>query len=79
MKGRKEHENEDDCIGLHPGCVLAATVTAMPQGQPSAAPTATDKVVIDGWALSMGTVATGKNQSIPSTSTNGRLRSSASF
>ena len=44
--------------------VFAATVTAMPQGQPSPAPTATDKVVIDGWALSMGTVATGKNQSI---------------
>ena len=44
--------------------VLAATVTAMPQGQPAAPPTATDKVVIDGWALSMGTVGTGKNQSI---------------
>jgi hypothetical protein len=49
-------------------CILVSTFTvpvmALPQGQPSAAPSATDKVVINGWALSMGTVATGKNQSI---------------
>ena len=49
-------------------CILALTLTAtmmaLPQGEPSSAPSATDKVVINGWALSMGTVATGKNQSI---------------
>jgi hypothetical protein len=44
--------------------VLAATVAAMPQGGASATPAATGKVVIEGWALSMGTVATGANQTI---------------
>ncbi len=44
--------------------VLAATAAAMPQGAPSSTPAASDKVVIEGWALSMGTVATGANQSI---------------
>ena len=42
-------------------CILAMTLTATmmarPQGEPSAAPSVTDKVVINGWALSMGTVA----------------------
>ena len=44
--------------------VLAATAAAMPQGAPSSTPAASDKVVIEGWALSMGTVATGANQTI---------------
>ena len=44
--------------------VLAATAAAMPQAVPSSTPAASDKVVIEGWALSMGTVATGANQSI---------------
>jgi hypothetical protein len=43
---------------------LAATVTAVAAVGQSQAPSATDKVIINGWALNMSTVATGANQSI---------------
>jgi len=50
------------------GAASAAFDERLPAGtqqeDPSQAPTATDKVVIEGWALSMGTVATGANQTI---------------
>jgi hypothetical protein len=45
-------------------CALTATVITTAAGQQSSAPSATDKVVIEGWALSMSNVATGKNQNI---------------
>jgi len=40
------------------------SAAAMPAGQKSDTPTATDRVVINGWALSMSNVATGANQMI---------------
>jgi hypothetical protein len=43
--------------------VLAATVTVPAEAQ-SKAPSATDKVVINGWALNMSNIATGANQTI---------------
>jgi hypothetical protein len=50
-------------------CVLAgaltAAVIAVPAGaQQSVAPSATDKVTINGWALNMSNIATGANQTI---------------
>lgn len=50
-------------------CVAAATLasailTAATTQQVSEAPSATDKVAIDGWALNMSNIATGTNQSI---------------
>jgi hypothetical protein len=46
--------------------ILAAFVStvATTEQKPSMSPSATDKVVINGWALSMSNVATGANQSI---------------
>jgi hypothetical protein len=42
-----------------------ALASALPSAQKaSSTPTASDKVIINGWALSMSNVATGKNQSI---------------
>ena len=46
------------------GFALTVTLPAFPVGAQATAPTATDKVVINGWALSMGTVATGANHTI---------------
>jgi hypothetical protein len=43
---------------------LAATVMAAQTGGQSKAPSATDDVVISGWALNMSNVATGANQTI---------------
>jgi hypothetical protein len=43
---------------------LTATVLALPAGAQSTAPSATDKVTIEGWALNMSNVATGVNQTI---------------
>ena len=44
---------------------LGAQQSGQPSGaQPSSAPSATDKVTINGWALSMSNVATGANQMI---------------
>ena len=44
---------------------LAAVAIAAPAGaQQSVAPSATDKVVINGWALNMSNIATGANQTI---------------
>jgi len=43
---------------------LAAAAIAVPTGQSSTAPNATDKVVITGWALNMSNIATGANQTI---------------
>ena len=47
---------------------LTASVMAVPVvGQskaPSVQPSATDKVVINGWALNMSNIATGTNQTI---------------
>jgi hypothetical protein len=47
-------------------CTLASAILtgAASTQQVSEAPSATDKVAIDGWALSMSNVATGANQSI---------------
>jgi hypothetical protein len=46
-------------------CVVAALVTlGASQEKPSVAPSATDKVTINGWALNMSNIATGANQSI---------------
>jgi hypothetical protein len=47
-------------------CTLASAILtgAASTQQVSEAPSATDKVVIDGWALSMSNVATGANQAI---------------
>jgi hypothetical protein len=42
---------------------LTAAATALPAGQ-STTPSATDKVVITGWALNMSNIATGANQTI---------------
>jgi hypothetical protein len=44
--------------------VLAASTAGLPVGAQSSAPSATDKVRITGWALSMSNVATGANQRI---------------
>jgi len=48
--------------------LLAAALSVLPafaqQAPPSKAPSATDKVTISGWALSMSNVATGANQTI---------------
>jgi hypothetical protein len=45
--------------------VVAALVTlGASQEKPSVAPSATDKVTINGWALNMSNIATGANQSI---------------
>jgi hypothetical protein len=43
---------------------LAAASIAMPAGAQSPAPSANDKVTINGWALNMSNIATGANQSI---------------
>lgn len=43
---------------------LASAVFAVAAGAQSVTPSATDKVTINGWALSMSNVATGANQSI---------------
>jgi hypothetical protein len=43
---------------------LAVSVLALPAGAQAPTATATDKVSIEGWALSMSTVATGANQRI---------------
>jgi hypothetical protein len=43
---------------------LTATVLALPAGAQSTAPSATDKVAIEGWALNMSNIATGANQTI---------------
>ena len=43
---------------------LALNGAATAQGQPSAEPSATDKVRITGWALNMSNIATGANQTI---------------
>jgi hypothetical protein len=44
--------------------VALALVPALPSAQKTSTPTATDKVIINGWALSMSNVATGRNQTI---------------
>jgi hypothetical protein len=44
-------------------CALAVSVIAVPRAQ-STAPSATDRVVINGWAVNMSNVATGTNQTI---------------
>jgi hypothetical protein len=44
--------------------VVVLVSTATLEQKPSVSPSATDKVVINGWALSMSNVATGANQSI---------------
>src|SRR6476620_2970805 len=44
-------------------CALAVSVIAVPRKQ-STAPSATDRVVINGWAVNMSNVATGTNQTI---------------
>jgi hypothetical protein len=46
------------------GCVLSVAVVTLSAGAQSVAPSATDRVVINGWALSMSTVAPGANQTI---------------
>jgi len=61
-------------IGPFAGSLLAVALMAAPTGaqsvkpgaaeKPSVQPSATDKVTINGWALSMSTVATGANQTI---------------
>jgi hypothetical protein len=43
---------------------LAVAVIAVPAGQQSTAPSATDKVVITGWAVNLSNIATGANQTI---------------
>ena len=49
-------------------CIAAAAVTvavmSLPASAQSTAPSATDKVTINGWALNMSNVATGANQTI---------------
>jgi hypothetical protein len=50
--------------GLVVAAALAAAVIAVPAGAQSPAPSATDKVVINGWALNMSNIATGANQTI---------------
>ena len=45
-------------------CALAAALSASPAAAQSHAPSATDKVTIDGWALNMSNIATGANQMI---------------
>jgi len=49
------------CIGA---LALAAAAIAVPAGQQSTAPSATDKVVITGWAVNLSNIATGANQTI---------------
>jgi len=44
--------------------VALVLVPALPAAKQTTAATATDKVIISGWALSMSNVATGKNQTI---------------
>jgi hypothetical protein len=44
-------------------CLVAGTLVTLSETQ-SVTPSATDKVVINGWALSMSNVATGANQTI---------------
>jgi len=46
------------------GALLAATVMAVPARAQSTAPSSTDRVVINGWALNMSNIATGANQTI---------------
>ncbi len=57
---------------------LAASAMAGAAVEQPAAPTATDKVTISGWALSMSNVATGANQTIQIRSTRGRPHHSES-
>src|SRR6187397_349554 len=51
-------------IGPFAASLLAVAVMAEPAGAQSVQPSATDKVTINGWALSMSTVAPGANQTI---------------
>jgi len=51
-------------IGPFAASVLTVTVMAALAGAQSGQPSATDKVTINGWALSMSTVAPGANQTI---------------
>ena len=51
-------------IGPFAASLLAVAVMAALAGAQSVQPSATDKVTINGWALSMSTVATGANQTI---------------
>ena len=51
-------------IGPFAASLLALAVMAAPAGAQSVQPSATDKVTINGWALSMSNVATGANQTI---------------
>ena len=44
--------------------LTAAVISAPARAQQSVAPSATDKVVINGWALNMSNIATGANQTI---------------
>ena len=46
------------------GCLPVAVVMTLPAAGQSVAPSATDRVVINGWALNMSNVATGANQTI---------------
>jgi hypothetical protein len=46
------------------GALTAAGIAVPAGAQPSTAPSATDKVIINGWALNMSNIATGANQSI---------------
>ena len=49
-------------------CIVAGALTAIAltvtTGAQSKAPSATDKVTINGWALNMSNIATGANQTI---------------
>ena len=51
-------------IGPFAASLLAVALMAAPSGSQSVQPSATDKVTINGWALSMSTVAPGANQTI---------------
>lgn len=44
--------------------LMTVTVMTVPASEQSTAPSATDKVTINGWALNMSNIATGANQSI---------------
>ena len=51
-------------IGPFAASLLAVALMGAPAGAQSVQPSATDKVTINGWALSMSTVAPGANQTI---------------
>jgi hypothetical protein len=46
------------------GALTAVAITVPARAQPSVAPSAADKVTINGWALNMSNIATGANQTI---------------